>query len=1607
MAISVASAAACSVCGEPLNARGNCVACLLRTALDESVMEPNSDTSFVFGDFEIVRHKDGSCCELGRGAMGVTYLARDNVLRRKVALKVIDVPAAARGSQAVRERFLREARAAAALRHPNVAAVFQFGASPNGSRCFYAMELVEGETLETRVRRDGPLNAKLALQIAIQITRALMAASAQGLIHRDLKPGNIMLTRGDADTEELEVKVIDFGLAKAIADAGGEMDLTHGEFVGTPNFASPEQFESGPVDVRSDIYSLGATLWFALTGKTPFDGRSIEEIRSAQKSNALPVEQLKATRIPPSLRSLLESMLAFEPAARPGIQDLAAQLRRCSALAETETAADVKKEIQLEIAHVLFIDIVGYSKLSINEQHAAVDELTQIVRSTEQFQKAEAADRLIKIPSGDGMALVFYTSPEAPVRCAIQISRGLKDHPRLHIRMGIHSGPVRGVVDVTGRINLAGAGLNLAQRTMKCGDAGHILLSKHVAEDLSEFEEWRPLLHDLGTCEVKHGVQVAVVNLWSDDVGNRQLPQKFEALRKQRARVRWVEVAAALLLMAGIVAAFFLVSKKSARSTSVVPEKSIAVLPFENLSEDKANSYFADGVQDEILTDLARIADLKVISRISVMHYKSGIARNLREIGQQLGVANVLEGSVQRSGNRVRVNAQLFDARSDRPLWGQTYDRDLADVFAIQSEIAKAIADQLRAKLSPSEKNAIELPPTTDIPAFDLYTRARNLYLIAYMKGGAGNEDLLQAADLLNQAVARDPSFFQAYCQLAFTHDSIYGLGWDHTPARLAQAEAAVQAAARLRPEAGETHLARARNLYFGYLDYDAALAELEIAGRMMPGDSWVPLLKGAIERRRGYWDDSIRDMERAIELDPQNVLTLQQTTLSYKCLRRYAEEKSTLARVLAFEPDDAVARVWQAFVELDSKADTYPLHQTIDSIKGANPTAISRFAQAWIFCGLAERDGAAAKNALAAFGENPISFGLAENMIFNRPFAEGIIARMTKDDAKAQAAFTAARAEQEKIIQAQPNYGPALCVLGLIDAGLGRKEQALREGRRAVELLPVGKDAVEGANMLKYLAIIAAWVGEKDLACEQLSSVVRRPSSLSYGQLKLLPFWDPLRGDPRFEKLVEEAKLPVALSASASGARNAANFAPAPEKSIAVLPFENASNEPNTEYLSEGISEALINSLSELEQLRVIARPTAFRYKRKDIDPRQVGRELGVAAVLTGKVRQMQDALNVQVDLVDAVTGAQILGAGYDRKIADLVAVKQAIAQEVTAKLKLKLSSDEQRRLVKRDSTNPEAYQFYLRGRYFWNKRTSDGIRQAIEHFQQSVERDPNFALGYVGLADSYIALTFYNFAAPHETMPKAKESAIKALALDDTLAEAHASLAHTLMNYDWNWSAAEKEFKRSIELKPDYATAHEWYAIHYLTATGRLEEAVQEMKKALELEPASLVMNTFMGATLYYAGRYDEAIDQCRRTIQMDPNFAVAHWHLGLAYEEKQILDAAIEEFKKAISLSGGSPLMRAALGRAYAKSQKKNEASEMLNELNELAKRQYVSAYEIATIYVALSNNEQAFQLLEEAYGEHSFHLAYLNVSPQFKPVISDRRFQDLVQRIGLSR
>jgi TolB-like protein/Tfp pilus assembly protein PilF len=619
------------------------------------------------------------------------------------------------------------------------------------------------------------------------------------------------------------------------------------------------------------------------------------------------------------------------------------------------------------------------------------------------------------------------------------------------------------------------------------------------------------------------GFPIALVIAWAFELTPEGL-KRTESVDSTRLHPRnrtWIYV----VIIAGAISLglFFLGRYSAPKQTAPaeIPAKSIAVLPFENLSRDPDNAFFTDGVQDEILANLAKVADLKVISRTSVMLYKSGNPRNLREIGQQLGVAHVLEGSVQRAAHRVRVTAQLIDARTDAHLWADTYDRDLADVFAIQSEIAKMIADQLQAKISRTEKAAIEQRPTADVTAFDLYSRAKTLNFSTSFSA-ASRQNLLQAADLLNQAIARDPSFFLAYSQLAFTHDYLYFLGIDHTAERLALAEAALKAAFRLQPDAGEAHLARAENLYHGHLDYEGALVELDIARRTLPNDPRIFEFTGYIRRRQGHQEEGLQNLQRALELDPRNFFTLQQISLSYQVLRRFPETAAVLDRALAIVPKDVDTRVARAFVDLDWRADPRPLHATIEAILAEDPAAAATFADSWLTLALCERDLVGAGRALAALGDN--SFG-DDAVRLSRTFGEGLVARLRGDTAAARTAFSDARAKQEKLVQAQPEYGPALCVLGLIDAGLGRKEDALREGRRAVELLPVAKDFINGAHVIEYFAVIAAWAGEKDLACEQLEITTRLPGAglTTYGKLKLSPFWDPLRGYPRFEKIVND----------------------------------------------------------------------------------------------------------------------------------------------------------------------------------------------------------------------------------------------------------------------------------------------------------------------------------------------------------------------------------------------------------------------------------------------------------------------------------------------------
>jgi TolB-like protein len=555
----------------------------------------------------------------------------------------------------------------------------------------------------------------------------------------------------------------------------------------------------------------------------------------------------------------------------------------------------------------------------------------------------------------------------------------------------------------------------------------------------------------------------------------------------------------------------------TASAWAAIPEKSIAVLPFGNLSDQKENIYFTEGVQDEILTGLAKVADLKVISRTSTLQYKSSASRNLRKIAKALGVAHVLEGTVQRAGGRVRVNAQLIDARTERQVWAERYDRDIEDVFAIESEVAGKIVAQLQAQISPVEKAAMGQKPTADLAAYELYIHAKTL-ITASGFSTPQLESLSEAVPLLNQAIERDPNFALAYYQLSQAHDQFYFSGIDHTPARLSLADAAIQSLTRLRPNSGEAHLALARHLYWGYLDYDGARRELSLALESLPNESIVFVLAGYIDRRQGRWNESTKNLERAVELDPRNANVLQQLANSYLCLRRYADAERVLDRAIAVDPKDSNTRAFRAAIELRWHADPRPLRSVIETIVTRDPSEGKNIAELWLEESLCGRDIEVATRALAAL---PMAGCYDDRIPFPRAWCEGVVARLGGDQAAAHAAFARTRIEAAKLVADQPDYPEGLSVLGLADAALGHKEDAIREGRRAVDLLPVTKDSVIGAMLLKNLALIYAWTGEKDPAFEQLSMAAKLPGFLSYGELRLHPNWDPLRSDPRFEKIV------------------------------------------------------------------------------------------------------------------------------------------------------------------------------------------------------------------------------------------------------------------------------------------------------------------------------------------------------------------------------------------------------------------------------------------------------------------------------------------------------
>ena len=925
-----AETSTCPNCGAVLEetAAGElgCMSCLLRAGIgieEETAQDSTSDVfegGMRFGVYEIDRREDESLHELGRGAMGVTYRATDTSLQRKVALKIIKTDAAERSADA-RERFMREARAAAAIRHENIATVYQFGMRLETGQYFYAMELIEGETLDERVHRAGPLDARTTIGIAQQVTSALAAAEKRGLIHRDLKPANLMLLNAD-DDEVIAmsrravptVKIIDFGLAKAIHTHTDPKSLTHDRFVGTPAFASPEQFEHSALDVRSDIYSLGKTLWFALTGRTPFSGGTMEEIHRAQKSNALPLEQLKAARVPSRLTSLLESMVAFEPAARPGIHYLAAQLR-------------------------------------------------------------------------------MY--------------------------------------------------------------------------------------------------------------------------QQQATRTR-------------------------------VPKKSIAVLPLENLSVDAENTFFADGVHAEILTHLAKIAGLKVISRTSVMTYERGVKRNLREIAKELGVAHLMQGSVQRAGDQVRVNVQLIKAQTDSHLWADTFDRKLTDVFAVESEIAKGIAESLQAKLTRREEQALAVKPTNDPEAYDAYLRGLSYEGRSAATFTSYSPDLLgKAASFYEGAVQRDPNFAVAWARLCRIDAFLYFNRLDSASiARGNAAKHALENAQELQPNSTETLLALGYYQVWVLRDYGLAKSTFEHVRKMLPASSEVLEALGYVTRREGHWDQSVAYFEQALALDPRSVGLLMRAAITYGMLRQFSAALKLYDRVLDIAPNDpdtmaTKASIYQAQGSLQEAA------RFLSQVNERTPTEGTfsiKIAQLQL-----ERNYHEAIR-LLQIREAQFHFASQDEKVRNE-LALAFMQRFAGNMAGAKATAQQARDTLEELYRDQPddagsplyqeflkhgneNGADLTAWLSQAYAAMEDRDSALKKADRATMLCPRPKDPMLGPAFEGNQALIQTIFGENSRAISTLTQLLQTPyKSLFYGQtcitpalLRLDPIWDPLRGDPAFQKLCEES---------------------------------------------------------------------------------------------------------------------------------------------------------------------------------------------------------------------------------------------------------------------------------------------------------------------------------------------------------------------------------------------------------------------------------------------------------------------------------------------------
>jgi len=1304
----------CLSCGNELSgAMEFCPVCALRKALGGSVesgessaseeaIEPIPEqTTQRFEHYALVTDEDGIPVELGRGAMGVTYKAFDVDLRCLVTLKVITTRYL--NDKSARLRFLREARAAASVRHPNVASVFHLGRT--GENYFYAMEFVEGETLESLIQRSGRLEAKLALEIATQVAAGLAAVHKQKLVHRDIKPSNIMMTLEQGNVEA--VKIIDLGLAKTIDEAQSETAITiPGSFAGTPEFASPEQFAGLSADIRSDLYSLGVTLWAMLTGKPPFHGTSAEVMYQHQHA-PLPLALLKA--VPQPAVVLLNLLLEKDPARRfqspaellkltPTIamaiadgrtidqylgkatgetvrlrqkatEDLTAYdlYLRGVALVElldratNQRAIDVFKtaidrDPNFALAHAglarayiernnrfggeksLLDSAVDSCRLAIALDPTEACSYTMLARayyskgwypqgdqalgkalelapdderannlagdrrfSREEFDKAYAffrkaqsvnpnepswayrlAEFCWKISEPDlaerwmQMAFEKDTNPQrhrvrelarmmfrqefAAVRVAFAqlppelqgydsytfeyfltstmrvgdwptVIRSMKSYlkespkaiwPRIYLAIALQMADRQTEAQKTAE-QVAKRGLDRLKQPAEPDVPLEVPLYIACAYRLlnrkgEAYDFLAKYLADSSFLDLCFGLDDPILDPFKADPEFKpiqvNLNNRIEIARPaiHEAEAPWAPLA------------HILGSSEAALPHAKLGERGVAVLPFDSLSDNRNDSYFADGVQDEILSNLAKVSQLRVISRTSVMAYRSSNNRDLRSIANALGVANVVEGTVRRDGNRIRITIRLVDARTDEALWSERYDRDLMDIFAIQSEIAQTVSSKLRARLAPEEQQAIEEVPTDDLEAYDLYLQAKDLITKAdflWVGEGDNRANFLRAIHCLEQAIHKDPKFALAYCLIAQAHDDLYVHRLDRTPERRSLGDTAVNKALRLKPDLPEVHLAAARHFCECHGNYERARVQVALAARALPNSASVIAYTAGIDRRLGRWEENTIGLQKALSLDPRNPERLEHLAASFIWLRRYRDAEQTYDRLIELKPDKPFAKALKAYAAFRETASLTNFRVCLEKLPSSMKDELD--IASWAFeNAVFSRDWMNAKEILStsANDEFYFSYGFA---VIPRSCLQIWLTRLETGHSAMDARHGGTRDQLKRKIEAQPEDAELWSALGMIDAALGSKREAIEEAKRATEMLPISKDSWDGPSLVSNLAIVYALMSEPDLAFQQLAISVNTPGGISYGELKLDPAWDPIRTDPRFDKLLAE----------------------------------------------------------------------------------------------------------------------------------------------------------------------------------------------------------------------------------------------------------------------------------------------------------------------------------------------------------------------------------------------------------------------------------------------------------------------------------------------------